>query len=96
MRSGVTWQIENGSLRRGLTSVGGIGEKAADAIADARPFSSLAELRGKVSPMACNAGVLKKLGRARALMSIGIEDEQELIEELASITKNRKTIKETP
>jgi DNA polymerase-3 subunit alpha len=95
MRSGVTWQIEGTALRRGLTSVGGVGEKAAQAIAAARPFHSLEELRNNVSPTACNVGVLKKLARARALASLGIEDEQALVDAVAELTaQKKKTAKE--
>lgn len=93
MRSGSTWQIEGVALRRGLTSVAGVGEKAAQALVAARPFSSLAELREKASPTACNIGALKKLARARALASLAIEDEQALIDAMADLTAQKKKSK---
>lgn len=93
LRSGVTWQIEGSALRRGLTSVAGVGEKAAEALVNARPFSSIEELRAQASPVACNAGVLKKLASARALLSLGIDNEEELIEALDAIKKTKKVSK---
>lgn len=78
MRSDATWKIEGDALRRGLTSVKGVGDKAAHALIEARPFGSIHELRRNANPVSCNIGVLKKLAHARALRSLGIDDEVEL------------------
>lgn len=88
LRSGATWTIERESLRRGLTSVPGVGERAAHEIVAARPFESLEELRRNVNPVACNVGTLKKLAAARALAGLGIEDQEEL-EGLLAVRKGK-------
>jgi DNA polymerase-3 subunit alpha len=83
LRSGVTWSMEKNGLRRGLTSVPGVGERAANEIVNARPFDSIETLRANVNPVACNVGVFKKLASARALAALGIEDQEEFEQTLA-------------
>lgn len=80
--SDVTWTVEKGALRRGFTSVTGVGTKAAQALVQARPFQTLAELREKATSTA-NLGVLKKLAEAGAFRAMNIMDEVELIQQLA-------------
>lgn len=80
--SGITWSIHRSSLRRGLTSVTGVGHKAAQALVQARPYTNVHELREKVNGPQCNIGVLKKLAEAGGFLSMGISDEFELIQEL--------------
>jgi DNA polymerase III subunit alpha len=82
LSSGVTWTIQRNSLRRGLTSVTGVGEKAARALVQARPYQTIDELREKVNGPQCNIGVLKKLAEAGAFLSMGIQDEMELTQRL--------------
>lgn len=80
--SGVTWTIQRTALRRGLTSVTGVGDKAAQALVHARPYATVQELREKVNGPQCNIGVLKKLAEAGAFLSMGVADDFELLQEL--------------
>lgn len=88
--SGATWTIEKGSLRRGLTSVPGVGEKAARALVEARPFASLRELREKINGVACNKRTLGLLAKAGAFRTMGYEDEEELAVKLEEIDLEQK------
>lgn len=81
MNSDVSWTVERNALRRGLTSITGVGSKAATALVSARPFKNVLELREKATST-CNLGVLKKLAEAGAFRSMGIMDEIELVQQL--------------
>jgi len=78
-----SWIIERNALRRGLTSITGVGMKAAEALYRARPFKDVRELREKTPGQQCNLGTLKKLAEAGAFRSMGIMDEIQLAQELA-------------
>lgn len=84
-RSSLTWTIEDDALRRGLTSIDGVGEKAAAALIEARPFHTIEELKARVLRAACNDGALKKMAGAGAMRCLGIEDEAELGYELVKM-----------
>ena len=78
---GYSADIRNTSIRKGLLSVKGVGEKAASKLIDSAPYESLAQLADKASvsgakglksghtPAACG-GVIAALGEAGALEGI--------------------------
>jgi DNA polymerase III alpha subunit len=78
---GYSADIRNKSIRKGLLSVKGVGEKAASKLIDSAPYESLTQLADKASvsgtkglksghtPSACG-GVIAALGEAGALEGI--------------------------
>jgi DNA polymerase III subunit alpha len=82
--SGATWSIDRkvGAIRKGLVSIKGVGEKAANEIEAHAPFTSLQDLIDRCDARAVNGGknyakdgtingVLAKLKDAGALKSLG-------------------------
>jgi DNA polymerase-3 subunit alpha len=79
--SGPTWTLDakRGAIRKGLVSIKGVGEKAAESISENRPFTSIEDLiertnsrtvtGGKSYPKEMT-GVIKKLYDAQALQSL--------------------------
>jgi len=83
--SGVSWTMDadKQAIRRGLTSIKGVGAKAAVPIAEAAPFTSMADLIERCPARAVTGGkswrkdqtlngVLGKLQQAGALRSLGV------------------------
>lgn len=83
--SGVTWSVtpNRRGMRKGLLSVKGVGQRAAEAIVDAAPFTDMADLIARTPRRIVTGGsswaktgeltgVLEKLREANALMSLGV------------------------
>lgn len=84
-RSKVVWAIDPSgkAIRRGLTSIKGVGSKAADCIAAESPFSSIEELIEKCPPSSVSggknwkkdqtlSGALEAMRKAGALKQLGV------------------------
>lgn len=83
--SGASWTLEGQAIRRGLASIKGVGQAAAEDIAANGPYSSLAEMSERCSSRLVSGfktwygkegqfnGVMAKLCDAGALQELGIE-----------------------
>jgi DNA polymerase-3 subunit alpha len=68
-RSGVEFEVENGTIVYALAALKGVGRQAVDAIVAARgsrPFADIADVAARVNPRAINKRVLESLAAAGA------------------------------
>jgi DNA polymerase-3 subunit alpha len=68
-RSGVAFAVEGNTIHYALAALKGVGKQAVEAIVEARggrPFASLADFAGRISPRAVNKRVLESLAAAGA------------------------------
>lgn len=83
-RSGVVWRLDKDGIRRGLLSIKGVGQRAAEAIVDAAPYDSIEDLIERTDARAVTGGkswaksstlngVLEALRKGGALRSINID-----------------------
>ena len=81
--SGVSWSIDGDAIRRGLTSIKGVGNNAAEAIVTNAPFRDLDDLIARCPARAVTGGknwkydktlngVLEHLRKSNALSSLGV------------------------
>jgi len=82
IKSRAEFDVEEGRVRYGLSSIKGVGA-GANAVLEARPFASLEELHLKVNRRMCNVAKMKHLILAGAMDDLPFdtdEDEDDLIE----------------
>lgn len=68
-----TVDVESNTIRLGLSSIKGVGPAAFDALAKARPFTSLEDLENRVERKRCNKRVIEQLKVTFACKCIGVE-----------------------
>jgi len=75
-KSGITYVIDSGCIRKPLTSIRGLGEKAVEAIVAKQPFSSLNDFVTKLSGHAVNRSVFAALVESGAMEPFGMTKQQ--------------------
>lgn len=71
-KSGLEYSIEGNSVRRPLTSLKGLGEKAVAAIAETQPFSDLKDFAAKIGGTVVNKSLFKTLVESGCMDCLGM------------------------
>jgi DNA polymerase III subunit alpha len=65
--------IREGEIYLGLSSIKGVGPAACEALAKARPFTDIDDLKARVEKKRCNSSVITKLQESFACASLGVQ-----------------------
>lgn len=78
--SDTAFSVENACIRKGLLSIKGVGEKAAEEIINNRPYVSIQDFKGKVQKRKVNSRVFGILLESTVFDDFGIEASKYLVD----------------